>query len=65
MSWTHRFNLGGGVFGQYGIRSDELHADQVAVICPHCQIDSVIGSASGFPISKDFLTEMNEHWFGT
>jgi len=32
-------------------------------VCPHCQIDSVIGSASGYPISRDFLERMQRHWF--
>jgi hypothetical protein len=32
--------------------------------CPRCGIDSVIGDASGFPISEKFLREMHEHWFG-
>ena len=34
------------------------------VLCPKCTIDSVIGSASGFPITKDFLSKMQRHWFG-
>ena len=32
-------------------------------ICPHCGIDSVIGSLSGFPIKEEFLKEMNKYWF--
>ncbi len=32
-------------------------------MCPHCEIDSVIGSASGYPISKEFLERMHAHWF--
>jgi hypothetical protein len=33
-------------------------------LCPHCDIDSVIGDASGFAVSdKKFLKEMNEFWF--
>ncbi len=32
-------------------------------LCPHCGIDSVIGSSSGFPITKEFLEQMNSHWF--
>lgn len=31
--------------------------------CPYCWIDSVIGDKSGFPITKEFLEEMHEHWF--
>ena len=32
-------------------------------ICPYCEIDSVIGESSGYPITKDFLTKMNRYWF--
>jgi hypothetical protein len=32
-------------------------------LCPKCEIDSVIGSASEFPITKDFLERMHAHWF--
>ena len=32
-------------------------------ICPKCEIDSVIGESSGFPIIKEFLKAMNKKWF--
>ncbi len=32
-------------------------------ICPHCSVDSVIGDASGYPITKEFLQEMRNYWF--
>lgn len=32
-------------------------------ICPYCSIDSIIGESSGYPITKEFLTEMNQYWF--
>jgi hypothetical protein len=32
-------------------------------LCPRCGIDSVIGSVSGFPITAEFLKEMNRRWF--
>ena len=32
-------------------------------VCPYCGIDSVIGESSGYPITKEFLKEMNEYWF--
>lgn len=32
--------------------------------CPRCGIDSVIGSASGYPITREFLQTMNSYWFG-
>jgi len=33
------------------------------VLCPYCDIDSVLGSLSGYPLTKDFLVEMNKRWF--
>jgi hypothetical protein len=36
--------------------------DQTA-ICPKCGIDSVIGSASGYPVDSSFLKRMHDHWF--
>lgn len=33
-------------------------------ICPRCGIDAVIGSASGFPLTPDFLRRMRARWFG-
>ena len=32
-------------------------------ICPRCGIDSVLGDRSGFPISAEFLSEMQRYWF--
>jgi hypothetical protein len=34
-------------------------------LCPYCEIDSVIGESSGFPITIEFLEEMCEKWFLT
>lgn len=37
--------------------------DGQCAMCPKCGTDSVIGSASGFPVAdKQFLKEMNEFW---
>ncbi|MCG9894264.1 MAG: hypothetical protein MH204_02155 [Fimbriimonadaceae bacterium] len=38
--------------------------DEETALCPHCGVDSVLGSASGFPITPDFLGRMKRHWFG-
>ena len=35
----------------------------VTGICPRCGIDSVIGSASGYPIEEAFLKSMQDYWF--
>jgi hypothetical protein len=32
-------------------------------LCPKCGIDSVIGSASGYPVTEAFLKRMQLHWF--
>lgn len=37
--------------------------DGQTAVCPRCGIDSVIGSASGFPITVEFLRAMHAHWF--
>ena len=37
--------------------------DNDTALCPKCGIDSVIGSASGFPITPNFLKKMKEAWF--
>ena len=33
------------------------------VLCPYCDIDSVLGSLSGYPLTADFLVTMRKHWF--
>lgn len=33
-------------------------------LCPHCEMDSVIGESSGYPITPEFLKAMNKYWFG-
>lgn len=45
---------------------DEIESwidDGQTAICPRCGIDSVIGSASGFPVTIDFLRRMKTYWF--
>lgn len=32
-------------------------------LCPHCGIDSVIGSASGYLIESSLLKAMKDHYF--
>jgi len=33
------------------------------VLCPYCDIDSVLGSQSGYPMTHDFLLAMKKRWF--
>ena len=35
----------------------------ITALCPSCGIDSVIGESSGFPITEEFMREMNSYWF--
>jgi hypothetical protein len=37
--------------------------DGQTAICPKCPVDSVIGSASGYPITTEFLKRMHDYWF--
>lgn len=30
--------------------------------CPHCLVDTIIAANSGYPITKEFLREMNGYW---
>jgi hypothetical protein len=34
-------------------------------LCPRCAIDSVPGSAAGYPLTPNFLEAMNVRWFQT
>jgi hypothetical protein len=38
--------------------------DGQTALCPSCGIDSVIGDASSFPITAEFLAVMEARWFG-
>jgi hypothetical protein len=42
---------------------EEWCDDENTAICPICGVDSVIGSASGYPITKEFLADMKKVWF--
>jgi hypothetical protein len=44
------------------IDEDGARVGQTA-LCPRCGIDSVIGSKAGFPLTKEFLTSLQKHWF--
>ncbi len=44
--------------------TDWIHDNEdKTALCPYCGIDSVIGNSSGYPITKDFLSKMNQYWF--
>lgn len=35
----------------------------VTALCPRCGIDAVIGAASDYPLTADFLAAMHRRWF--
>jgi len=37
--------------------------DGETALCPHCGIDSVLGSASGFSLRPEFISAMHYYWF--
>jgi hypothetical protein len=39
-----------------------ISSQGATALCPRCGIDSVIGSLSGYPITTEFLEQMNKHW---
>lgn len=47
-----------------GTPAGEENAAGTTAMCPICNIDSVIGSSSGYPITNEFLVQMQQHWFG-
>lgn len=42
---------------------DWIEDEKGTAICPYCDIDSVIGESSGYPITKEFLKKMKEYYF--
>ncbi len=39
-----------------------LNFSKDSAVCPKCGIDSVLGSASGYPITHEFLGRMKKYW---
>lgn len=40
-----------------------IYDEEETAFCPYCGVDSVIGESSGYPITREFLEEMNHYWF--
>lgn len=45
--------------------TETIEDQEETACCPYCGIDSVIGASSGYPITQEFLEEMNFFWFGS
>lgn len=43
--------------------ADAREGIEVTALCPFCGINSVIGTASGFPVTEEFLEAMKDYWF--
>ena len=37
--------------------------DDDTALCPHCGIDAVLPSKAGYPMTREFLEQMQRHWF--
>ena len=51
------------IFRPHEIKKIIIDEEETAV-CPFCFEEAVIGSYSKFPITREFLEAMNDHWFG-
>ncbi|MBQ8287819.1 MAG: cytoplasmic protein [Clostridia bacterium] len=45
--------------------TDWLNEGCGTALCPRCGVDAVIGENLGYPISKEFLSQMHEYWFAS
>lgn len=43
--------------------TDDRGQGGTTALCPHCGYDAVIGSASGYPVTREFLARMSDEWF--
>lgn len=41
----------------------QWHPEGATALCPYCGVDAVIGDASGYQITAEFLTDLNRRWF--
>lgn len=44
--------------------AEEYDGEGVTAICPSCDVDSVLAESSGFPLTQEFLKEMQIRYFG-
>lgn len=53
----------GEIFTPDKIDSYTRDKDGNTAICPFCWVDSIIGDASGYPVTPKFLKKMGDYWF--
>lgn len=40
-----------------------IEDEKGTAVCPYCGIDAVIGESSGYPVTKESMEKMSDHWF--
>lgn len=64
-SWSSRNYVAASAAARYSRHpKDYISDEEPTAECPYCHIDAVIGDASGFPITEEFLRKMMHRWFG-
>ncbi|MBP5216479.1 MAG: sel1 repeat family protein, partial [Bacilli bacterium] len=53
-----------GIFSARDVQEWIDDEEGVTALCPECGMDAVVGDASGYPISKELMKEMNLAFFG-
>ena len=51
------------IFSPTEFGEDDWIPDEDTALCPHCMVDSVIGDASGYAITKELLEKLNKRSF--
>ena len=51
------------IFDSSEIKDWTYDIPEYTALCPYCEIDSVIGEKSGYPITEVFMEEMHDYWF--
>lgn len=55
----------GGIYEASLVRWEDTIADREGptAVCPKCGIDCILGDASGYPVTPEFLEAMYQMWF--
>ena len=60
---TEWWDLPEGMLPDENMSHSMYNALALTATCPRCGIDSVIGDASEFPVTTEFLQKMQRRWF--
>ncbi|MCF0113468.1 MAG: sel1 repeat family protein [Bacilli bacterium] len=53
-----------GIYDARNVKDWSNDAGGASALCPECGVDAVIGDASGVPLDKPLLKQMNQFYFG-